>query len=221
MIAVPITASFFEEALEEIDEANGKADVIELRLDFLEEVNETILQELIEACKKPVIVTFRAENHGASVESTERLFLLQKAIDFGAHFIDIEFGCDEDSFREIVSSKGLSGIILSHHNFEKTPVFPKLLKLVEKMNAVEGADILKVVTFAVDEADNDTILSLIPFVKKLGKPIIAFCMGPNGKKSRVESVKMGAFLTFASLVKGEESASGQMTIEEMRKGLEK
>ena len=46
--------------------------------------------------------------------------------------------------------------------------------------------------------------------------LVCFCMGEQGKVSRLLSPMFGAFFTFASLEQGSETASGQMTIEEMR-----
>ncbi len=219
MIAVPITAATAEQAIADIKLANEKADAIELRLDFLEEVNETILQELIEQCKKPVIVTYRSQNYGVGAEQTERLFLLQKASEFGASYIDVEFNPDADNGFLSELSKGNARIILSYHNFNGTPALPELLRILSTMLSLP-CDAVKIVTFANSEQDNHTVLTLIPAVRKQGKQIVAFCMGPKGRKSRIESIKLGALLSFASLEKGKESAAGQLTIDEMRKELE-
>lgn len=221
MIAVPITAEDFDKALLDIEAANSKADIIELRLDFLREVTETILEELLQKCRKPVIVSFRNKNFGASVETTERMFILKKAIDFNAHFVDLDFDADKEFIRDIALQKGGTAIILSHHNFKGTPVFEDLVKKTNRMDSFCNPDILKIVTFAESEADNDSILALVHTAKSSGKRIIGFCMGQKGIRSRIECIKMGALFTFASLGKGKESALGQLSVEEMRKELEK
>jgi len=220
MIAVPITAATAEEAIADIKIANEKADAIELRLDFLKEVNETILAELLEQCKKPVIVTFMAQNFGASVEPTERRFLLFKAAELGASYIDIDFGEDKDFLPGFSKNRKNARIILSFHDFEATPPLPELLQILSAMLSLP-CHVVKIVTFANSEQDNDTILALISAAKKYGKQIIAFCMGPKGKKSRIQCIKMGSLLTFASLSKGKESAAGQLPIDKMRKELSK
>ena len=43
------------------------------------------------------------------------------------------------------------------------------------------------------------------------KPTIALCMGDAGIISRILAKKFGAFLTFASLASGSETAPGQVT----------
>ena len=221
MIAVPITAENFDRALEDIEEANSKADIIELRLDFLEEVNETILEELLEKCQKPVIVTYRNKNHGAVVEPTERMFILKKAIALKAHFVDIDFDEDKEAIADIIYEKGGTAVILSHHDFEKTPPLEELVELLNSMDSSFAPDIFKIVTFACDESDNKEILKLVETAKTSGKKIVGFCMGQKGISSRIECIKAGAVFTFASLGKGKESAQGQISVEEMRKELEK
>ena len=220
MIAVPVTAETVQGAIADIRKANEKADAIELRLDFLREANETVLQELLQECKKPAIVTFRDKNFGASLEQTERMFLLHKAVELGADYIDLDLEAGKELLAEFAQSKGSARVILSHHNSDGTPSLPELAQLLERMAALP-CDVLKVVTYANSEADNDTVLALILAAKALNKPVIAFCMGPKGRKSRVECIKLGALLTFASLERGKESAEGQLTVDEMRKELAK
>ncbi len=58
-------------------------------------------------------------------------------------------------------------------------------------------------------------LRLLHIARKTGLEIISFCMGPEGQISRVMSLLLGAYMSFASLDKGEESAPGQLTVEEM------
>jgi 3-dehydroquinate dehydratase type I len=66
-------------------------------------------------------------------------------------------------------------------------------------------------------ADNLKVLDLIPKAQERGIRIIAFCMGRFGKISRIFSHLMGGYLTFASLEGGEESAPGQIPVEEMKR----
>ena len=49
--------------------------------------------------------------------------------------------------------------------------------------------------------------------------LVAFCMGPEGRPSRLEALKRGAPFTYACLSREEATAPGQWTTEEMRKAL--
>ncbi|HLE19302.1 MAG TPA: type I 3-dehydroquinate dehydratase, partial [Syntrophales bacterium] len=70
-------------------------------------------------------------------------------------------------------------------------------------------------TMACSPEDNLTVLSLIPYAGRRNREIIAFCMGEQGRISRVMAALLGAFFTFASLKRGAESAAGQLTVREM------
>jgi 3-dehydroquinate dehydratase type I len=73
------------------------------------------------------------------------------------------------------------------------------------------------VSMAQQPEDNLRLLSLIPRAKARGREIIAFCMGPAGKWSRVVAPLMGSFLTFAPLTKKGASAPGQLTVNEVKR----
>jgi 3-dehydroquinate dehydratase type I len=81
----------------------------------------------------------------------------------------------------------------------------------------EGAEVVKMVTLAKTPLDNLQTLALIPEARKLGVELITFCMGSLGRLSRVASILLGGYLTFASLEPGETSAAGQIPIKEMKK----
>ena len=78
-----------------------------------------------------------------------------------------------------------------------------------------GAIVCKIVTTAKKIEDNLTVLNFVSAMPSKAK-LVCFCMGENGKVSRLLSPMFGAFFTFASLEEGSETAAGQMTVQEMR-----
>ncbi len=110
-------------------------------------------------------------------------------------------------------------LILSWHDFSGTPDATGLEAIFHKMLAQE-ADIIKMVTLAQKPEDNLRLLSLIPQALAAGKEIIAFCMGPLGKWSRLAAPLLGSFLTFAPFTKKGASAPGQLTVNEVKKAVE-
>ena len=216
-ICVPIAAGNVKDCLVDIREANGKADLIELRLDFLERLSEADLKRLLKACKKPVIVTNRKRAEGGKFEGdeTKRVAVLEKAARLGADFVAIEFHSEKKLLEKILKAKGKAKVILSYHSFSGTPALEELARLLERMSALRPA-IVKIVTTANSEEDNKTILALVQVAKSKGVKIVAFCMGPLGVISRISSPHLGAEFSFASLRRGKESAPGQLSVEEMR-----
>ena len=104
-----------------------------------------------------------------------------------------------------------AALILSFHDFRATR---KLDETLEKMLAYP-ADFYKIVSTATTLADNVT---MIKFLAREGDrhSLVAMCMGEQGIISRVLGVRAGSEFTFASASTGEETASGQVTAQELR-----
>jgi 3-dehydroquinate dehydratase type I len=214
-ICVPIGAAGTEKAVEKIVRANGLADLLEFRLDLLAECR---LEALFHAAAKPVIATYRSARQGGegSDNYATQQGILQQGLAAGAHWVDVELDLPP-RFREgFLSNPGSRRVIVSKHLPEGTPSWTALRKLLQEMAAV-GAPLVKVVSLARSAADNLRVLRLIPEARKKGLEIIAFCMGPHGRISRVASPLLGGYLTFATLETGEESAPGQIPAGEMRR----
>ena len=219
MICVPITATTVEEAETEIEQANKVADAIELRADYIRGIDSEKLHKLLKKCRKKTIVTIRKKIHRGKFSGSEkeRIALMRNAIGFGAAYIDIELGTKPAILKSLAKNKGHTKIILSYHNFSSTPRLEELVKIYGRMRAVEGPDVLKVVTYAKNINDNATVLELLKEARKDKVKIAAFAMGLLGRDSRILSLPLGSYFTFASLARGKESAEGQITVEQMKK----
>ena len=200
-----------------MSEASSLADLIEIRLDMMESFD---LKALIQKAEKPVIVTYRSKKEGGSglAPYETRVRHLIHAIESGADFVDVEFSMPQIYRQELLKSHGNSKLIISTHVTSKTPSKEKLEDHFRKM-AATGADIVKFVTYANVVEDNLRVLGLIPLARNHGIDIIAFCMGQAGRISRISSLIMGGYLSFASIEAGQESASGQIPIKEMKEML--
>jgi 3-dehydroquinate dehydratase type I len=215
MICVPVLARDTGEAIEKIQRANPLADLLELRIDGMVSFD---MEEMISSASKPVIATYRSEEEGGegSADHETVIHHLLEAIKTGAGFLDLEYRLPQACRDELIGKKGAAEIILSAHLIKGTPPSTELEDLMHKM-AASGADILKIVTLALAPEDNLRVLNLIPLAQKLNQAMIAFCMGPMGRISRIASPILGGYLTFASLEEGEESAHGQIPVREMRR----
>ena len=141
--------------------------------------------------------------------------VLEKAIDLVADYIDVELATDASFLNNLIRNKKMTQVILSFHDFRRTPSLTELQKLFIRMIRL-GADVIKIVPFAKSWEDNLTVLSLIPFAKERKQKIVAFSMGEQGKISRIVSPLLGAAWTYASLDKNKTSAPGQLTAQELK-----
>lgn len=218
MICIPIIAKNTDAALEKIIRANTLADMLEIRLDLMDTFD---LTRILQTADKPVLVTYRSKNEGGkgSADPDTYTQYALAALRLGADLVDVELWLPVKWRERIFNARGQSGIVISSHIQGSTPAQEKLEKILGDSTAT-GADVVKIVTRAEKWSDNFRLLDLIPKAHDRNIRIIAFCMGPLGRASRVLSHLMGGYVTFASLEAGEESADGQIPTTEMKRILE-
>lgn len=149
-----------------------------------------------------LIATCRAG--GMSEEKRRRLLL--SAIGAGAAFVDIELE-SETRFKEQIVRAARSAVcrvIVSYHNFDKTPPRADLEKTIELAFA-SGADIAKIACRVRARRDSARLLGLLD----IGRPLIVVGMGSKGGLTRIAAPLLGSLFTYASLGKGKETAEGQ------------
>jgi len=220
VLCIPICAHTTEAALAQMEQAYPLADCLELRIDQIRNCN---LEQLMQRRQpgKRILVTNRSKHEGGGFRGSERerIALLQEAVALGADLVDIEARTAKPLLKELKAEIEKQGsrtqLIISSHDLKVTPSASALQKRFDACSTI-GADIVKICTYARKMDDNLRVLGLIPYARKRGKEIIAFCMGEKGRISRVIAPLLGSYLSYASLDKGAESAPGQLTIAEMK-----
>lgn len=214
-ICVSIIPKNVEEAKKLEEEAKRKgADLIEIRLDRL--YSDSNLEEIKNHANIMKIGTLRSSNQGGMFSGSEnaRFQTLLNASKAGFDYIDIEDSVENlenkiRSFRELGSK-----IIISHHNMEQTPSLIELEKILNK-NLQFNGDVYKIVTTAKSVKDSLVTLNFLNDASK-NHSVVCFSMGNYGRISRVASPFFGGFFTMASLKKGDETAEGQLTIDDLK-----
>ncbi len=213
-ICVSILPKNSSDALTLIKNAEkSKPDLIEVRLDFLEPT--TKFEELAQSTKIPLIATNKLANENGFFSGTEseRQQRLLNAAENGFKYVDVDLS---SSTQEIISKLKQLGVepIVSSHTLSGPPTHSAMERVLEQ-EITNGASICKIVVTAEKIEDNLAVLNFVTSNSARAK-IVCFCMGEAGKISRLLSPVFGAFFTFASLEQGGETASGQMTIGDMR-----
>lgn len=195
---------------------NLSSDYVEIRLDYLKEINIEKIKEAIKPFSNKCILTYRLKNEKSIKRIKDKKNLIEKLLEIKPAFIDIEEKHSKymlDLIDRIKKSE--IRLIFSWHNFNKTPSINKMKEVLEKLKMHD--DLYKIVTFANSINDNYKILSLYNFLNSNEKnKLIAFCMGEKGLLSRILCVLIGAPFTYASLY-NQKTAPGQLNIIEMRK----
>ena len=213
-ICVAVTAQSSLDALEAIRNISlQEPDIIELRLDFIH--GEIRIDELRDSTETPLIATYRKKDEGGvgSLPEDERVSLLMETCRHGFNYVDLELSTDS-LLEYIQEAKNLgSKIVLSIHDFQRTPSVEEMQVILYQMQDKEG-DIFKIIGTANAVEDNLAYLKLL--MDNPGSNLVTFCMGQNGAMSRIFSPLFGAEYTYASTERGRESAPGQMTLRELK-----
>jgi 3-dehydroquinate dehydratase-1 len=214
-ICVSILPKNNTEALKLIEKAEKtQADLVEVRLDYLEESRN--LQDLVKSTNLPLIATnkLQSEKGYFSGTETERQQTLVKAAKNGFEYIDVDFLSPKRN-ETVCLLQGLHAkTIVSYHNHDGILTTSAMKKILDEQIDV-GASVCKIVLTAKQIEDNLPVLSFVSFASNKAQ-LVCFCMGEQGKTSRLLSPAFGAYFTFAALEEGSETASGQMNISEMK-----
>lgn len=245
MICTSIQGKTLEEILQILE--SGEVEMAEIRLDLCD-LDEEEIELLFSDSDVPLIATCRiaeaakrveAEanrlNDAGKVLSEQGLYMseprrgrnpaeefaenqLLKAIEAGAKYVDLEVEAPPMMGRKIRQACQQYGsmLIRSFHDFEGTPPEATLLSTLEKSRRF-GGEVVKIVTTATCKADADRVMALYREVEP--GTLVAFCMGPEGRESRLEALKHGAPFTYACLTPEEATAPGQWTTAEMREAV--
>jgi len=171
-------------------------DFFEIRIDSFIGREEHLLRQLPKL-KLPLIVTVRdhAEGGACPLTNAKRREYYGRFLPYAA-MVDVELR-SASSLGDVISNAQKRGIkiILSYHNFQKTPKLQALSQLADKARRA-GADIFKVAVTISSPADFATLLL---FQAKAKMPLSVMGMGSYGKISRLVFAQSGSALNYGYL----------------------
>lgn len=207
-IAIPIFQAKKEDVIKVAEDCIEKgADVLEFRIDALDNPNFKDIQEIIEEINFPMIATNRISSEGGSFKGTEeeRIDILLKCAPL-VDYVDIELQSDDKYIKQIHDT-GVTTIV-SYHDFHKTPEINEIMYIVEKEHKL--GDIAKVAFMPNDLDDTLKILAILSHCENT----IAISMSDLGSYTRVMASKFDSPITFAAGT--DVTAPGQIDIETMK-----
>lgn len=205
-------------------------DVVEWRMDYhvgCEDINSMLetLKKIRQALgDRPLLATFRSKNEGGEkiISPKQYVTLNKKIIETKlVDLIDIELFTGDELVEEMVHLAHECDIkvVMSNHDFAKTPSKEEMIKRLCKMQAME-ADLPKIAVMPQDEVD---VLTLLTATNEMvthyaNRPIITMSMGGLGVVSRLAGETFGSSLTFGAVKTA--SAPGQIEVLRLKEILE-
>jgi len=193
--------------------ALSKSEYAEIRLDFVKSSEIPIVLENIKEKLSRCVCTLRPKNEGGKFSGTEkeRISILKLITEYNPLLLDVEFNTlkkDQNLQRYLKKSK--TNILVSWHDFKKTPDIKKLNLTLKEMK--KFSNFVKIVTTAQSINDTTKILSLYNKSSKI--KLIAFAMGEEARFSRILCLHLGSPFTYVSL--GKAVAPGQFSLNDMK-----
>lgn len=178
----------------------SEADLLELRLDLFPSIPQELPKSHL------FILTLRSEAQGGHFKGSEaeRLKKLLDLARLKPAYIDVENHVPLSFIQELKTLYPDQKVILSHHDFEKTPDLDALYIELKK----KPADLYKIATQANSSLD---ALNMLEFLKRSDKKVVGISMGPLGEPTRILGPIFGSPLTYASSEEGLETAPGQLS----------
>jgi 3-dehydroquinate dehydratase-1 len=215
-ICVSIAAEDPEALKEQINKALvAGADYVEIRFDFLKISQVEQALKIAEKVREKSVFTLRSSEQGGKFKgsTTDRIYWLKKLSITTPMLLDVEYNTIQgnDDFADYLKVQKIP-ILVSWHDFQKTPQYNELIDILEKMRIY--SNYIKIVTTALNIQDALRLLDL--YETAAGLNLIAFAMGEAGVISRILCTLLGKTpFTYAGLE--EAIAPAQLTIKQMRK----
>ncbi len=190
-------------------------DVVEIRLDAMEVVDVARCCSLVDL---PLLFTNRPDWEGGECAEPdkERVGPLFEAVAEKAAYIDFELRADPELRVQLLTAMQgtATRMVLSWHDFTATPSQDELNALYTEMKT-SGAHIGKLISTAHEPADVLRVLRLQEQALADGFPLSCFCMGSAGRISRLATLYLGGYMSYAALDKGQATASGQLSVSQL------
>lgn len=215
-LVVSIMPRTLEEA-QQLDRSRyDGADVIEWRADFLDK-NEilTVAPAVFEKfAGREILFTLRTRGEGGQIDlmSEEYLAIIQDIQSiYHPDYIDFEFYSHREVFEQMLE---FSNLVLSYHNFQETP--ENMMEILSELTSL-SPKLVKVSVMAHNEQEVLDLMNYTRGFKTLNpeQDYVTISMGKVGKISRLTADLTGSSWSYASV--GEESAPGQIPLENMRR----
>ncbi len=211
---LPIFKSKKEEVLEVIRSNIAEYSYFEVWLDYIDDLDETFIKELMELLQEKLILLFRRQNLEKVKLELEKRIRVISLLGNSESLIDLDVFDQKDELEYIKNAQLEIKTIVSYHDYEKTPESEKLKEILDTMNKYKPT-IYKVSTMCTKEIDALRLLQFLLELKERNLKYIVLGMGKSGMITRIFGTLWGNEMIFAPRVAIEQSAPGQLTRDQL------
>lgn len=218
---LPVCASVSESSLAGVlarlaTLADVAPELIEVRLDAVQDLTQSDLPALVAACPAPLLATCRPAREGGGWEGSERerLALLVAASAAGAAWVDVEADAVDALDAMDARAEVRAQVLVSRHPpaLDPGPAEPQLRALLGSLRHPRAAAL----KLALPCGDARDALTLLRLSGESSPPTIAIGMGFPGVATRLLGCAGGAPWTYAAAAPAQPTAPGQRSVGALR-----
>ncbi|MDH3365143.1 MAG: shikimate dehydrogenase [Thermoplasmata archaeon] len=212
-----VVASLVERSIAGVSRSSKKAfeagaDLVEIRLDILRgiDAHPNLVQDARGAVDGAAVATLRSTFEGgrSDLKGGARRAMLERVVDSGFEYTDLELARDAHLLKELGSSRGGTKAIASYH-FSRPVAKALVRQRLEKGLAARA--VAKIAMPCANAAQAVMLAELAGDISAKGKPFVLIGMGAQGQLTRVCASGMRSELAYACLP-GKEAAPGQLDV---------
>ena len=197
---------------EHIEDTAHQYGLIELRLDYWQNIEIPRVADFIAKACVPVMLTLRPSSDGGQFKDNEtaRINLLHQLIALSPAYFDIENTLENSVISQLNALNPSVKLVRSYHNFSETPL--DLAAVLAEMQH-PAVQIYKIATQANSTLD---ALRMLQFVQdQPPQTLIGLCLGEYGSCTRILAPVVGSCWTYVPQYDQVEVAPGMLTLNEL------
>ena len=207
---LPLIKPSKNEALEAIQANDSKYSYFEVWLDYVADVDETFVKQLAETLQGRLVILFRRQQLEPIKMSLEQRYAILEQLSDSLVLVDLDVTTQTEELSYIRDHNLQLKTIVSYHNYQQTPDSVQLKAIIDTIKGYQPS-IYKLATQCVGREDALRLLEHLLELKSQDRQVIVSGMGEFGVVSRIFGALWGNEMTFAPVVKTEQSAPGQLT----------
>jgi 3-dehydroquinate dehydratase I len=213
---LPIIKKNKKDVLKQISSNQKKYSYFEVWLDYIENLDLEFITNLSTLYKDKIIFLLRRQNlEKIKMRMSKRQEILS-VLSNTKSFLDLDIEAQKDELGYIKKNGLLINLVLSYHNYKKTPSENELNHIIGLM-VDRGPEIFKITTKCNNEEDATRLLKFLTKLKNAGLRYVVLGMGEYGLVTRIFGVLWGNEFNFAPISGKNKSAEGQITRDQYEK----
>jgi 3-dehydroquinate dehydratase I len=206
---LPVIQSKKSDVQKQIKKSADEYRYFEIWLDYIEDLDETFVMDLIKELNEKLIVLFRRQNLEKTTMSALKRNKYLALFSNTQAFVDLDVFDQKTELLFCDTNKLTIKKIISYHNYAITPDTNRMHEILHEMDGY-SPHIYKIATMINSDEDALRLLQLLQFIKQKDKKYIILGMGKKGQFTRIVGSLLGNEMIFAPSNANGITAPGQL-----------